>query len=62
MKKLVFAAVAALTIVSVSNTFAFNNISSASAANIDSTASVDTVTPAQQDTVAPVPSDTTVQK
>lgn len=62
MKKLVFAAVAALTIVFVSSTFAFNNTSSASAANINSTASVDSVNPVQQDTVAPAPSDTTVQK
>ena len=37
MKKLVFAAVAAMAIISVSNAFAFNNVSSSSAAVADTT-------------------------
>lgn len=45
MKKLVFAAVAAMAIISVSNAFAFNNVSSAAVADTtDSTISLATDT------------------
>lgn len=50
MKKLVFAAIAAMVMVSVSNVFANNKM-----ASISSVAPVDTVAPAE-------PADTTVEK
>lgn len=53
MKKLVFAAVAALAMVSVSNVFAGK-----SATTVSVTAPTDTVTPATPDTLAPVTPDT----
>ena len=60
MKKLVFAAIAAMVMVSVSNVFASNKM-----ASVSSVAPVDTVAPAEApaDTVAPAeaPADTTVK-
>ncbi len=51
MKKLVFAAIAAMVMVSVSNVFASNKM-----ASVSSVAPVDTVAPADQ-----LPADTTVE-
>lgn len=57
MKKLVFAAIAAMVMVSVSNVFASKNMASVSnAAPADTTVSTDTVAPAEQST------DTTVEE
>lgn len=57
MKKLVFAAIAAMVMVSVSNVFASKNMASVSnAAPADTTVSTDTVAPAEQTT------DTTVEE
>lgn len=57
MKKLVFAAIAAMVMVSVSNVFASKNMASVSnAAPVDTTVSTDTVAPAEQTT------DTTVEE
>lgn len=63
MKKLVFAAIAAMVMVSVSNVFASKNMASVSnaapvdtVAPVDTTVSTDTVAPAEQST------DTTVEE
>lgn len=57
MKKLVFAAIAAMVMVSVSNVFASKNMASVSNATpVDTTVSTDTVAPAEQTT------DTTVEE
>lgn len=57
MKKLVFAAIAAMVMVSVSNVFASKNMASVSnAAPADTTVSTDTVAPTEQST------DTTVEE
>lgn len=57
MKKLVFAAIAAMVMVSVSNVFASKNMASVSnAAPADTTVSTDTVAPAEQS------ADTTVEE
>ncbi len=57
MKKLVFAAIAAMVMVSVSNVFASKNMASVSnAAPVDTTVSTDTVAPAEQS------ADTTVEE
>ncbi len=53
MKKLVFAAIAAMVMVSVSNVFASNKM-----ASVSSVAPVDTVAPAEP----AAPADTTVEK
>lgn len=73
MKKLVFAAVAALAIISVSNAFAFKApVTSTIAVDTDTVAptqpdttasfQLDTVAPTQPDTVAPAQPDTVVAK
>lgn len=62
MKKLVFAAIAAIVMVSVSNVFAYSTKASLGTANPTDTTVVDTVAPAEQPAELPVeqPADTTV--
>lgn len=64
MKKLVFAAIAAMVMVSVSNVFASNKMTSVSSiAPIDTVAPADTTVtpqePAAEDTTTTAPADTT---
>lgn len=65
MKKLVFAAIAAMVMVSVSNVFASNKMTSVSSATpVDTVAPADTTAtpgePTAEDTTVNTPADTTV--